>query len=66
VYVEEQTVGALGQLEAGRKAGDVARVPRHVTQTSTPHIVCKMDFPAPNTAHRAYRVPSPYLGVTWQ
>jgi arylsulfate sulfotransferase len=36
-----------------------------VTQVPTPQIIWQMDFDAPSTAYRAYRVPSLYPGVNW-
>jgi arylsulfate sulfotransferase len=67
--------GSINQLEDGNVEFDVnspqtpntlASEVQEVTQTSTPQIVWKMDFPAPSNAYRAYRVPSLYPNVTWQ
>jgi hypothetical protein len=45
--------------------GTVVSSVREVTQTVPPQVVWQMDFDAPSTAYRAYRVPSLYPGVTW-
>ena len=45
--------------------GTVVSEVREVTQTTSPQVIWQMDFDAPSTAYRAYRVPSLYPGVSW-
>ncbi len=67
--------GSINQLENGNvefdinglalsPSGGVSMV-EEVTQTPLPQVVWQMDFDAPSTAYRAYRVPSLYPGVSW-
>lgn len=68
--------GSINQLQNGNvefdinglavpPTGTVVSEVQEVTQTSTPQVVWQMDFDAPSTAYRAYRVPSLYPGVSW-
>lgn len=68
--------GSINQLSNGNvefdinglavpPTGSVVSEVQEVTQTPTPQVVWQMDFDAPSTAYRAYRVPSLYPGVSW-
>lgn len=69
--------GSINQLSNGNIEFDlnapavppnanVASEVQEVTQTDNPQVIWQMDISTPTFAYRAYRVPSLYVGVTWQ